>query len=167
MSLTCLLAQGAPASEAELKSVFLLNFVKYVEWPPRAFMDETSPVWIGVLGRDPLGAELEATLRDKRVRGRPLRVRRFGRPRDIFDVHLLFIPRSEEGRIEEVLARVKDGAVLLVGESRGFCRLGGTLSVIIENGRPVVEANPEAAARADLTIDARLLRVSQVIRGTP
>lgn len=167
MSLAFLLAQAPPPSEAELKCVFLLNFVKYVEWPPGTFMDESSPVWIGVLGRDPLGPELDDLVRDKRVRGRPLRVRRFGRPKDIFDVHLLFVPKAEEGRLAEVIERVKDGPVLLVGESRAFCRRGGTLSVILEDGRPVVEANPEAAARADLTIDARLLRVSQVIRSVP
>ena len=167
VSLFLLAVQPEPPSEAALKSVFLLNFAKYVGWPPRAFADEGSPIRVGVLGRDPLGPALDVALKNKRAQGRPLRARRCGRPRDVSDVHLLFVGRQEERRLPELLERLKGEPVLLVGETRAFCRAGGTLSVIVEDGRVVVEANPDAAARADLVLSARLLRIARLVRSEP
>lgn len=166
--LLVLLQADVPAPEVPeyvLKALFLLNFAKYVEWPPGAFENPSAPFFIGVLGRDPFGEVLEATLKGKLARGRPVKIRRFGRPRDVADVHILFVPRAEEDKLPELLER--PGPVLLVGESERFCRLGGALSVLIEEGRPRLEANPRAAARADLTIDAKLLKVASVVRSGP
>ncbi len=151
--------------EYALKAAFLLNFAKYVEWPPTAFEDQTAPITIAVIGRDPFGPELEASLKGRVVRGRPLKIRRIGRPTDIADLHMLFVPRGEERKMPEILARSQ--AVLLVGESPGFCRLGGALSILIEDGKPRIEANPDAAARSELKIDAKLLKVATIIRDSP
>lgn len=165
----CLGQADAPAEAPEyvVKSVFLLNFAKYVQWPPGTFPTSDAPIYVGVLGRDPFGPELDATLKGKRVQGRFLKVRRFGRPRDVRDVHILFVPRGEEERLSEILERIRGQSILIVGEGESFCREGGVLSVLIEKGKPRIEANPDAAARADLTIDAKLLKVATIIRGAP
>jgi len=151
--------------EYALKAAFLLNFAKYVEWPAASFEDPSAPIIIAVLGRDPFGSELEATLKGRVVRGRPLRLRRIGRPNDISDLHMLFVPRAEERRMPEILERSR--AVLVVGESGAFCRAGGALSILIEEGKPRIEANPDAAARSELKIDAKLLKVATIIRDAP
>ncbi|HEX7897259.1 MAG TPA: YfiR family protein [Planctomycetota bacterium] len=161
-----------PASTGEvpeyaLKAAFLLNFAKYVEWPSRSFEDQEAAIHVAVLGRDPFGPELEAVLKGKIVRGRPLKLRRVGRPSDLRDVHIVFVPRSEERRLPEILARALSGAVLVVGESGEFCRAGGALSILVDNGKPRIEANPEAAARAALKIDAKLLKIATIVRGAP
>lgn len=163
-----LLQAEAPPLEAPeyaLKAAFLLNFAKYVEWPSKAFEDPKAPLVVGVLGRDPFGAHLDETLKGKFARGRPVKVRRFGRPRDVRDVHILFVPRGEEDKLSEL--RELPESLLLVGEGERFCRAGGVLSILIEEGRPRIEANPDAAARAELTIDAKLLKVARIVRGAP
>ena len=50
---------AAPLNEYEVKAGYLLNFVEFVEWPPGAFPDAKSPVVLGVIGKDPFGAELD------------------------------------------------------------------------------------------------------------
>ena len=158
-------ASARNVPEYALKAAFLLNFAKYVEWPAASFEDPAAPIVIAVLGRDPFGPELEATLKGRVVKGRPLKIRRIGRPGDIADLHMLFVPRGEERRMPEILARER--AVLLVGESDAFCRSGGALSILIQEGRPRIEANPAAAVRAGLKIDAKLLKVATIIRDAP
>lgn len=168
--LVLLLAAAGLGAQAELpeyvlKAGFLFNFAKYVEWPEGAFREPGSPLVIGVVGRDPFGKDLDRTLEGKTVKGRPIRVVRFRSPEDIRDVHILFVPSSEEHRIEAVLRQVRSKPTLLVGEGPRFCREGGTLNILLQDGQPKLQANPDAAARANLTIDAKLLRASTIVRG--
>lgn len=159
------LGAQAELPEYVLKAGFLFNFAKYVEWPEDAFDGPDSPLVIGVVGKDPFGKDLDRALRNKTVKGRPIRVVRFPSPDDIRGAHILFVPSSEERRMDEVLRQVRSKPTLLVGEDPRFCREGGTLNILLEDGHPKLQANPDAAARANLTIDAKLLRASTIVRG--
>jgi hypothetical protein len=80
-------AQGTPTHaqtpndlEYRVKSAYLLNFTRYVEWPASAFAGPDAPLTICVLGRDPFGGVLDETIRNRRTSGRPLQVLRRDRP---------------------------------------------------------------------------------------
>src|SRR2546427_5199255 len=49
----------------------------------------------------------DQTVRDERLRGRPFQVRRYQSVDEIKTCHILFIRRSDAGRVEEILARLK------------------------------------------------------------
>jgi len=47
-----------PATEYEVKAVFLFNFAKFVEWPSDAFANDSDPLVIGIVGDNPFGARV-------------------------------------------------------------------------------------------------------------
>jgi hypothetical protein len=158
-------AQEPPTlPEYTVKAGFIFNFAKYVEWPADAFEKADSPIMIGIVGADPFGEGLEKTSRGKTVRSRTLSVRRFRDPSELQRVHLLFIPRTEKGRLPEILKHVESWPVLTVGEDDGFTRAGGATNILIEKEKPRLEVNPEAAEKARLTIDQKLLKVATIVR---
>jgi hypothetical protein len=59
-----------PSLEYKVKAAFLLNFTKFVTWPPAAFEREQSPVSICVLGEDPFGRALDQIVDGEAVNGR-------------------------------------------------------------------------------------------------
>src|SRR5712691_6806881 len=59
-------AQAARPSEYQVKAVFLFNFAQFVDWPPEAVADSQAPLTIGVLGENPFGDVLDATVRGER-----------------------------------------------------------------------------------------------------
>src|SRR6476646_5959554 len=69
-------AEEAPFSEYQVKSAWLLNFARFVEWPPSSFPNAKAPFVVGVLGRGPLGRDLEQAFAGKVVKGRAFEVRR-------------------------------------------------------------------------------------------
>ena len=72
LTLTCTFtadAQPAPRSEDQIKAAYLFTFGKFVDWPARPARDE-SAVTICVLGEDPFGPVLDATLAGATMRGR-------------------------------------------------------------------------------------------------
>jgi hypothetical protein len=158
-----LAAQAPPAAEYRLKAVFLFNFAQFVEWPASAFPEPDSPLVIGILGEDPFGAYLDETVRGETVNGRPLTVRRYRRVEEIGGCDVLFVSRTEQGRLGEILDSLKDRSVLTVSDADGFASRGGMIGFVTEQNRIRLRVNLEAARAANLTISSKLLRPAQIV----
>lgn len=167
--LAALLATGAAAaapqtSEEDVKAAFLLNFARFVEWPPGAFPKADSPFVVSVLGKGGIGEPLDRALKDKTLNGRSFVVRRSENAADLLGSHLVFISDSEKQRWAEHLAAFKGRPSLLVGDSAGFAELGGAVDFALEDRRLKLEINPDAAARSGLKVSSKLLQVARVVK---
>jgi hypothetical protein len=167
--LALLLAAGAAhaapqTGEEEVKSAFLYNFARFIEWPAAAFADERAPFVVGVLGKDGLGEALDRTLKGKTANGRSFAVRRSESVDDLRGCHLLFVPDSRKDDWDAVLSSLRGRPILLVGDSNGFAASGGSVNFILEDRKVRFEINPDAAARAGLKVSSKLLQVGKVVR---
>ena len=156
-------AQTAKASEAQVKAVFLFNFAQFVDWPPDAVPDSQAPLVIGVLGTDPFGDFLDATVRGERRGARPFVVQRYQRVEDITRCDILFISRSAGDRPEEILARLKSRPILTVSDADRFAERGGMIRFVTDRSRIRLQLNLAATEAAHLTISSKLLRVAEII----
>jgi hypothetical protein len=161
-----LLGQTTPSKEYQVKAVFLFNFAQFVEWPAAAFAGNDAPLVIGVLGEDPFGAYLDETVRAERVANRPMQVQRYRRVDEITTCHVLFISQSEESRLEQALASLKDRTMLIVGDSDDFIQRGGMIQLATSQGRIRLRVNVNAAKAANLTLSSKLLRSAEVVSGS-
>lgn len=160
---TAALAQSGPAGEYQLKAVFLLNFGRFVTWPPAAFPTPTSPFVIGVLGTDPYGDALDQAVRGEAIEGHPLAVQRHRRVADLKDCHILFISASEAGRIDAILAALSGRPVLTVCDADGPAWHDVMIQFRTENRRVRLQVNLTMAKAADLTISSKLLRPAEIV----
>ena len=76
-------AVGPPAGAAEaarveeVKAAFVVNFLRYTEWPATSFETSDSPFVVLVIGAEPVGEALEEIARRSApIAGRPLIVER-------------------------------------------------------------------------------------------
>jgi len=161
---------GAETSltEYQVKSLFLLNFSKYVDWPSNAFATANDPIVIGVIGGGGDGkftSELAKTVEAKNVEGHPIQVRQIPTPEDLDKCHILFIRSSEKTRLGEVLDRLKTRPVLTVSEIDEFLEQGGAINFVKKEGKIRLEINLDAARQANLQISSKLLKVADVVKG--
>lgn len=156
-------AQTGQASEAQVKAVFLFNFAQFVDWPPEAAPDSQAPLVIGILGGDPFGDVLDATVRGERRGARPFVVHRYQRVEDITRCDILFISRSVADQTQDVLTRLKNRPILTVSDAERFAERGGMIRFVTDRGRIRLQINPVSAEAAHLTISSKLLRVAEVI----
>ena len=156
-------AQTVASREYQIKAVFLFNFAQFVEWPRAAFAGDTSPIVIGILGEDPFGGYLDETVRSERVGNRPMRVQRYQRVDDITTCHVLFISRSEESRLGQTLASLKDRNILIVGDSDNFIQRAGMIQLATSQGKIHLRINVNAARTSNLTISSKLLRSAEIV----
>ncbi len=181
---------AALRSKYETKAGYLLNFAEFIEWPVGAFSNAKSPIILGVVGKDPFGAELDK-LRGKTVNGRTLQIKRFkgalefrgeetpGRRRDdlpakrakklaaMKSCHILFITSSEKNFLPQTLKPFRGASVLMVGETDSFAREGGMITFVDSGNNVQLEINLAAAEQARLKISSKLLSLAKVIKIEP
>ena len=155
---------AAAPTDYQVKAVFLFNFAQFVEWPSTAFANDTSPVVIGILGDDPFGVVLEATLKGEVARGRKIVVKHFTTEDDPRDCQILFISRSEAERVGALLESLKGTHVLTVSETEKFCERGGMINFIRQDQNVRLEINRRVTESAGLKINARLLSLARLVK---
>jgi hypothetical protein len=153
-------SQPSQPSEYQLKAAFIFNFAKFVEWPPEAFAEPTSPFVIGILGEDPFGNDLERTVRNKTVKNRPLATKQIRNLAEAKNCHILFISTSEKKRLPEILESLRGVKVLTVGETDRFVETGGMIHLIKESDQIRFRINDRAAKGAGLKISSKLLSLA-------
>ena len=152
-----------PTAEYQVKAAYLFNFGQFVEWPLQAYDSPTAPFVIGVVGDDPFGKTLDEVVAGESLGGHPLVVRRFRNPEDISACNILFIGRSEAGRLEETLKVLKGRSVLTVTDIAGAERRGAIIVLVNDNNRIRMRINVAAAKASNLVISSKLLRPAEVV----
>ena len=158
-------AQSAEALEYRIKAAFVCKFASYVEWPAQVFARPDSPIVIGVVASDAVADELTRTAAGLSADGRPLVVRRLHRGDPVTGAHLLYIARSEEGRLAETLAAARGQPVLVVTESNQAAALGSMINFVVVDDKVRFDISLQAADLSRLRISARLLGVARTLIG--
>ncbi|SDR81669.1 YfiR family protein [Opitutus sp. GAS368] len=156
-------AQTPSVHEYQVKAVLLFNFTHFVEWPSTAFAGPEAPLVIGVLGADPFGPALDEAVRGEKVGARPLLIRRYPRVEDIDTCHLLFISRSEAGRLDGIVARLQNRSILTVSDAEGSALRGIMIRLVTEENRIRLRINLNAAKAAGLVLSSKLLRPAEIV----
>jgi hypothetical protein len=171
-------AQDAPAPrlEAQVEAAFLVNFLRYTDWP-----DDTpgnpDPYVISVVG----DAEMAATLAQLTrvvapIRGRRVEVQRVEFPQGadatvratvserLRRSHLVFVHETLEP-VASILGDLSGQPVLTVSDREGFAAEGGMLGLRRRGGRITFEANPAAIRNARLVVSAKVLKLAHIVDG--
>lgn len=145
--------------EYQVKAAFLLNFAKFVEWPPDSFTSDDAPIAICVLGEDPFGGELERVVEGEKVDAHKLVVRKVHRPLPAKTCQVVFVPKSEKDFAPAEFER----GVLTVGESDDFLRRGGMIAFVIDDRKVRFDISTGAADKAGVKLSSKLLRVARTV----
>ena len=157
------LACGAEpvAEEYQVKGAFLLNFTKFIDWPPEVFKGPGDPIAICVLGRNPFGPGLDRAARGTAVGNRTVSVRQVSDAQQASQCQIVFMGVFESKHLREWLEALRGRSVITVGESEDFLANGGIVNFRLEGDRIRIEISTEAADRAGLHISAKLLSLAQ------
>ena len=150
-------------SEYQVKAAFLLNFAKFIEWPPDALPDIASPITFCVFRHDPFGSDLENAVRGKTINSRELLTRRVKALPDLKACLLVFVSSQENKSLQEILNNLKGSGVLVVGESEEFAERGGGFEFYMEDNKVRFSANLDALQRARLTVSSKLLALARIV----
>lgn len=167
---SAVVAQG-DSSRARLEAAFLVNFVRFTQWPLDRLATTEAPYIVTVVGSQPVARSIrEVTEAAGLVHGRRIRIRRVdgvssGAQRETLQgSHLVFLHRSSGASGRELVEALQGAPVLTVGDSEGFLDAGGMLGLVAEGPRMTFVAQPRAMQDAGLDVSAKVLKLAQETR---
>ena len=153
----------AESKEYQIKAAFLFNFAQFVQWPTTAFPESDAPFCIGILGSDPFDGALEETVRGEIIGHHKLIVRHAQHLEDLKDCQMIFISKSEEGHVPQILSDLDSKPILAVSEIGNFTQSGGAINFYLQGGKVRFEINPSSAQRVGLKISSQLLNLGKIV----
>jgi hypothetical protein len=150
--------------ETQLKSGYLLNFIKFVEWPQAA---AEGPVTVCFLGAASMRETLEVGIENKRVGSRPLAVRQIEESNKTDGCNVLYVEEKWASTLP-IASHEPRPPILTVSDAREFAHHGGIIELFTDANHLRFIINVDNAHRAGLRISASLLQLAAVVeQGTP
>ena len=147
---------AASIDESTVKVKLLYNFMKFVTWPQQA-----ATYNVCVLGTNPFGAVVNS-LNGQQIGGRPIRVIAEVSLNDAKYCQVVFVSRSESGRLTNALLNLRQPGILTVSDIEGFADKGGVIEIIISSsGKPEFRISQKSAQDVGLRVGSQLLGLSK------
>jgi hypothetical protein len=164
--LVCSLETKAQYTEYEIKAGMIVNIAKYVEWPAEVFKGQPNKILLGILGDDPFGEYAERVLKGRMEKGRYWEIRRGKTASELKGCHVIFVSKSEEAKINNVLSDILSygsaaGALTIGDNIDNFCENGGIINIVAtETSKYNIYINMIVATEKKITISNHLLRLA-------
>jgi len=151
--------QAAP-SEYVVKTAFLYNFFKFIDWPP-ATSSQAHFVLCATGGADEFINALSAI--DGRVSGgKRISVRTNVQGEALKDCQMVFVHENDPSKI---LHEIGGLPIVTVGEGDGFVNRGGMIGLVQVDNRLSFEINLEPVQASGMRISAQMLKLAKSVRG--
>lgn len=160
-----LLTKGfsAKAQDEDYKAytLFVYNFMKYVEWPEA---QSKGDFVVGVLGDSPIQKELQVLASSKKLKGRNIVVKTLTKPEEGGGCQLLYVSPSKSSTLKVIKDQLKDKPVLIVGEREGLAKKGAALSfVTMDDDALKFDINKKEIEQHQLKISSQLITLGIVV----
>ncbi|MBL1144862.1 MAG: YfiR family protein [Bacteroidetes bacterium] len=148
-------------TNAKIKSVFIYNFTKYIEWPSE---DQVGEFKIGILGKDiPLYTELEKMSKVKKVANRTFSIISFEGIAEIDQPHILYIPADNTELLKEAINKLKGKSTLIVTEKPGMAKQGSAINFVIVGNTQKFELNKANVSKHNLKVASLLENLAVIV----
>ncbi|MEJ1965388.1 MAG: YfiR family protein [Gammaproteobacteria bacterium] len=150
--------EAQPQRIDQLKAAYLVNFVKFVEWPAALTPDVLT---ICFLGGASVRAALPVDLNEKRVNGRRLEVRELQAGESLAGCQVLYFEPAAGAN--QPAPRAADG-LLTISDATDFVQHAGIIGLFTEANRLRFDINLANAQRAGLRISSALLQLASSVQ---
>lgn len=148
----------------KVKAAYLLNFIRYTEWPAPVFSDEKSPLLVCLIGTESFKEIMQEAAAIQKISERSVVVKRIDDHSTISkECHVVYVGRALVSQDTELMNIIKDKPILTVGESELFANGGGMISFVSEPETIQFLVNLGAAEQAGLKISSRMLSLAKKV----
>jgi hypothetical protein len=174
LSLALVLPFGIPSAQAQttgvtttqVEAAYLYNFGKFVTWSQPTGSDSTAFA-ICVLGRNPFGRVLDATVAGESIAGKKITVNTIENVQQATGCKVLFVSASEVSRLDAIIPACQRMNILTVSDIPDFALRGGIIGLVQQEDRIRFKVNLRAAENSHLTLSSELLKVAVEVIDKP
>jgi hypothetical protein len=146
--------------EYRVKSAFLYNFTKFIEWPESQLTTKGN-LSICVAGEPKMHEVMRETIGRKLVNNHELQFKMIHHPGEANTCQVLFLGFTDQSRLQDWVGAVSTAAVLTVSDSPDFIQGGGMIQFVIVDGKIRFDINQSAASRLKIQLSSKLLSLAR------
>jgi len=152
-------AFAADSLEHELKSAYIYNFIRFVEWPPSAQGD----IVVCVAGPRPVVDEIRGGLSGKEIGDRAIRVRGAAAPVEVAGCEVLYVTGRDSAGARRFLAAVPRHKVLTITESDRFPASGSLINFFLDNQTVRFAVNADLLPKTQFKLSSQMLQFGTMV----
>jgi hypothetical protein len=164
LAIPVLHAQNPRPTDFQVKATYLYNFGRFIEWPRKVAAAQGGSFTVCVLGQDPFGPSLDATLAGETIGGKTVVAKRISSAEESGDCQILYLSLTDDSRLNKIIADLDKKAVLTVSDMSQFVKRGGMIQFVLEGKKVRFEVNLNATQHAGLTLSSELLKVATAVK---
>ena len=153
----------ANAQETNYKaySVYVYNFIKYIEWPEES---KKGDFIIAVIGNSPVTAELKTLAATKKANGQTIVIKQYATIAEVDHCQILYISSGKSSTLKEAVEKTKNMSALLIAEREGLAKKGAGINfVTMEDETLKFEVNKKVIEAHNLKIPKVLFSLGLVV----
>lgn len=157
ISLSRISFSAEPTNENDVKALFILNFIKYVNWP--ADIDK-STISIGISGESPVYYSLMKIIL-KRSENNNIKIAKIN-TETIDKYQIIFISEFDGGKIEKWMQKYSDKGVLFISEN---CKVNcvAAINLFTKNKKIKFGINNSGAHQGGVKISSKLMDLATTV----
>lgn len=152
--------QPAFDTNAKLKSMFVYNFTKYIDWPEQY---KQGNFIIGFYGESSLQPELEKLAETKKAVNQTIEIKKFKSVAEIEKCHMVVVSAKEQGKVAEIATKTKAHSTLLITESEGLIKQGAGINFVVVANKLKFELSKNNIESRNLKVGSSLLSLAIVV----
>ncbi len=155
-------APGQIDTNAKIKSLFIYNFAKYVEWPGKM---KDGDFVIGILGDHPtLHSELSKMAQTKTRGDQSFKIENYKNANEVSKCHILYIEATKSDQLQDVVNHRSGKSTLIVGDGPGLAKQGAGISFYEMQSKQKMEINPDNLEKYNLKVSSQLVALATVVK---
>lgn len=157
-------AIAEPASEMEIRTLFLYQLARFASWPETSIRQSGQPFRFCIMD-DEVAPLLSRIVQNETLNGKPLLVVYPVDIKKLAECHILYLAAPEPGKpaIQSLLRRATAAGILTVSDQKRFVDKGGMIALVRKRGRIHPLINLDMVGQGSLKISSNLLRLSTII----
>lgn len=148
----------AGAKEDKVKTAFLYNFTKFIQWP-----ESGDTFTVGVVGDDAFASVVSGVIDGKPAAGGAIAVKTYPAGAGVDELkqcRIVYFGDSEAGRVGDVVEPLAAANVLTVGHVDGFAGKGGMVGFLVSD-KVTFELNKKVIDDTQLKVSAKLFQLAK------
>lgn len=141
--------------EYERKSQFVYNFAAYIEWP--VVYNGTEFV-IGVAGDQDVLNKIKATIGNKKVGGKTLKIEKYNK---VTNYHIVYVTASNSSSFATIKNESKKNKTILVSDDDALYSAGAHISFMMDDDKIKYTVNKPVIEKVGLRVSQELMRFSE------
>jgi len=145
------------SANVKMKSIFVYNFIKNVEWPEG--VDKTN-YKVGVVGDQKLYNQMNTSYSGKVINGKKLVFEYYSSFKETEKCHMLYIDPSLSDELQANVKTLRKNKTLVVTDKGGLLSDGSVINFVISNNKLRFEISNTNAQLVPLTIGPALIKMA-------